>query len=152
MPDDQFGERQASDTGSVRSIQLFVDGIKLGLIIGMCAIGLSLMIAIGPDAFRAFLRGAQAMDVHFKAASWDENLPALLALVLLAFTLRSADLPRSLALVRSLALPLLVLAGGIAMFVLIMFGGRLVLSGVLTIGELAAFTARLGDALGGWPR
>ena len=44
-------------------------------------IGLSLMIAIGPDAFRAFLRGAQAMDVHFKAAKWEENLPALLALV-----------------------------------------------------------------------
>ncbi|WP_296425756.1 glucose-6-phosphate isomerase [Yoonia sp.] len=44
-------------------------------------IGLSLMIAIGPDAFRAFLRGAQAMDVHFKSAAWHENLPALLALV-----------------------------------------------------------------------
>ncbi|PUB19343.1 glucose-6-phosphate isomerase [Yoonia sediminilitoris] len=44
-------------------------------------IGLSLMIAIGPKAFRAFLRGAQAMDVHFKSAAWDENLPALLALV-----------------------------------------------------------------------
>ncbi|MBE0414843.1 glucose-6-phosphate isomerase [Yoonia sp.] len=44
-------------------------------------IGLSLMMAIGPDAFRAFLRGAQAMDVHFKSADWLENLPALLALV-----------------------------------------------------------------------
>ncbi len=44
-------------------------------------IGLSLMIAIGPDAFRAFLRGGQAMDVHFRAANWEENLPALLALV-----------------------------------------------------------------------
>ncbi len=44
-------------------------------------IGLSLMIAIGPDAFRAFLRGAQAMDRHFQAAPWHENLPALLALV-----------------------------------------------------------------------
>ena len=44
-------------------------------------IGLSLMIAIGPDAFRAFLRGAQAMDTHFKAAPWLENLPAMLALV-----------------------------------------------------------------------
>jgi glucose-6-phosphate isomerase len=44
-------------------------------------IGLSLMIAIGPDAFRAFLRGGQAMDVHFRNATWDENLPALLALV-----------------------------------------------------------------------
>jgi glucose-6-phosphate isomerase len=44
-------------------------------------IGLSLMFAIGPDAFRAFLRGAQAMDTHFRAAKWDENLPALLAIV-----------------------------------------------------------------------
>ncbi|KQB97879.1 glucose-6-phosphate isomerase [Loktanella sp. 1ANDIMAR09] len=44
-------------------------------------IGLSLMIAIGPDAFRAFLRGAQSMDRHFQAAPWQENLPAMLALV-----------------------------------------------------------------------
>jgi len=44
-------------------------------------IGLSLMIAIGPEAFRAFLRGGQAMDQHFRAAAWHENLPALLALV-----------------------------------------------------------------------
>jgi len=48
-----------------------------------------------------------------------------------------------IALVRSLALPLLVLAGGVAMFVLIVVGGPLVLSGTLTIGELAAFTALL---------
>ena len=44
-------------------------------------IGLSLMIAVGPEAFRAFLRGGQAMDRHFRAAAWRENLPALLALV-----------------------------------------------------------------------
>ncbi|KEJ88452.1 glucose-6-phosphate isomerase [Sulfitobacter donghicola] len=44
-------------------------------------IGLSLMIAIGPKAFDAFLRGAQAMDVHFCAADLNENLPVLLALV-----------------------------------------------------------------------
>jgi glucose-6-phosphate isomerase len=44
-------------------------------------IGLSLMIAIGPDAFRAFLRGAQSMDRHFQAAPWQDNLPAMLALV-----------------------------------------------------------------------
>ena len=44
-------------------------------------IGLSLMIAIGPEAFRAFLRGGQAMDVHFRAADWAENVPAMLALV-----------------------------------------------------------------------
>lgn len=44
-------------------------------------IGLSLTIAVGKEAFHAFLRGAQAMDVHFKAADWHENMPALLALV-----------------------------------------------------------------------
>jgi len=44
-------------------------------------IGLSLMIAIGPDAFRAMLRGAQAMDRHFCAAEPKENLPILLACV-----------------------------------------------------------------------
>ncbi|TNC68019.1 glucose-6-phosphate isomerase [Rubellimicrobium roseum] len=44
-------------------------------------IGLSLMIAIGPEAFRAFLRGGQAMDLHFRSAEWHENMPALLALV-----------------------------------------------------------------------
>ena len=44
-------------------------------------IGLSMMMAIGPDAFRAFLRGGQAMDRHFQAAPWSENMPAMLALV-----------------------------------------------------------------------
>jgi glucose-6-phosphate isomerase len=44
-------------------------------------IGLSLMIAIGPKAFDAFLRGGQAMDRHFQSAPWAENMPALLALV-----------------------------------------------------------------------
>ena len=44
-------------------------------------IGLSLMIAIGRDAFAAFLRGGQAMDQHFRAADWHENMPAMLALV-----------------------------------------------------------------------
>jgi len=44
-------------------------------------IGLSLMIAVGPAAFRAFLRGGQAMDRHFVAADWPENMPAMLALV-----------------------------------------------------------------------
>lgn len=43
-------------------------------------IGLSLMIAIGPEAFDDFLCGGQAMDRHFCAAPWDKNLPALLAL------------------------------------------------------------------------
>ncbi|WP_373635416.1 glucose-6-phosphate isomerase [Yoonia sp. SS1-5] len=44
-------------------------------------IGLSLMMAVGADAFHAFLRGGQAMDLHFKSAAWVENMPAMLALV-----------------------------------------------------------------------
>lgn len=48
-----------------------------------------------------------------------------------------------LAVIRAAALPLLVLAGGISMFVLIAVGGPLVFSGALTVGELAAFTALL---------
>ncbi|KIN65098.1 Glucose-6-phosphate isomerase [Sulfitobacter noctilucicola] len=44
-------------------------------------IGLSLMIAIGAEGFDTFLRGAQAMDTHFKAAEPLENMPMMLALV-----------------------------------------------------------------------
>jgi glucose-6-phosphate isomerase len=44
-------------------------------------IGLSLMIAIGPEAFKAFLRGAQDMDRHFRTAALHQNMPVLLALV-----------------------------------------------------------------------
>jgi neutral amino acid transport system permease protein len=38
-----LGERRVSDGGTIEAVQLLVDGIKLGLIIGMCAIGLSLI-------------------------------------------------------------------------------------------------------------
>jgi ATP-binding cassette subfamily B protein len=48
-----------------------------------------------------------------------------------------------LALVRSLGLPLLVLSGGIAVWVLIAVGGPMVLSGTLSVGQLAAFAALL---------
>ncbi len=45
------------------------------------AIGLPVMIAIGPEHFRAFLAGAHAMDAHFRTAPLDCNLPVLLGLV-----------------------------------------------------------------------
>jgi glucose-6-phosphate isomerase len=44
-------------------------------------IGLSLMIAIGPDAFDDFLAGARAMDHHFLTAPLAQNMPVMLALV-----------------------------------------------------------------------
>ncbi|NIZ15265.1 glucose-6-phosphate isomerase [Phaeobacter sp. HF9A] len=44
-------------------------------------IGLPIMIAVGPENFRAFLDGAAAMDRHFREAPLAENLPALLGLI-----------------------------------------------------------------------
>jgi glucose-6-phosphate isomerase len=45
------------------------------------AIGLSTMLAIGPDNFRAMLRGFHEMDEHFRTAAFEKNLPVLLALL-----------------------------------------------------------------------
>ena len=48
----------------------------------MCsAIGLSTMLAIGPDNFRAILDGFHRMDEHFRTAPFDRNLPVLMALL-----------------------------------------------------------------------
>ncbi|MBK7263676.1 MAG: glucose-6-phosphate isomerase [Rubrivivax sp.] len=41
------------------------------------AIGLSTMIAIGPDNFRAMLAGSHAIDEHFRSAAIGQNLPVL---------------------------------------------------------------------------
>ncbi|MEO3417307.1 glucose-6-phosphate isomerase [Roseovarius sp. CAU 1744] len=43
-------------------------------------IGLSLMLAIGPERFREFLAGAEAMDTHFREAPLAKNMPVMLAL------------------------------------------------------------------------
>ncbi|WP_420082471.1 glucose-6-phosphate isomerase [Streptomyces sp. JL4002] len=45
------------------------------------AIGLSLMIAIGPDAFRELLAGFHLMDEHFRTAPAEENAPFLMGLL-----------------------------------------------------------------------
>ena len=45
------------------------------------AIGLPLMIAIGPEDFGRFLDGAHAMDEHFRKAALSKNLPMMLGLV-----------------------------------------------------------------------
>jgi glucose-6-phosphate isomerase len=45
------------------------------------AIGLSTMIAIGPERFRELLAGFHAIDEHFRTAPFDRNLPVLLGLL-----------------------------------------------------------------------
>ena len=50
------------------------------------AIGLSTMLAVGPDNFRAMLDGFHEMDVHFRTAPFAQNLPVLLGLLTLWYT------------------------------------------------------------------
>jgi len=50
------------------------------------AIGLSTMIAIGPENFRAMLAGFHSMDVHFRTTPFEKNLPVLLGLLTLWYT------------------------------------------------------------------
>lgn len=45
------------------------------------AIGLSLMVAIGPDHYRAMLEGFHELDEHFRSAPFARNLPVLLGLL-----------------------------------------------------------------------
>jgi glucose-6-phosphate isomerase len=45
------------------------------------AIGLSTMIAVGPDRFRELLGGFHAMDVHFRTAALEQNMPVLMGLL-----------------------------------------------------------------------
>jgi glucose-6-phosphate isomerase len=45
------------------------------------AIGLSTMLAIGPDHFREMLQGFHQMDEHFRTAPFEQNLPVLLGLL-----------------------------------------------------------------------
>jgi len=45
------------------------------------AIGLSTMLAVGPENFRAMLAGFHAMDEHFRTTPFEKNLPALMGLL-----------------------------------------------------------------------
>src|SRR5204863_9223462 len=45
------------------------------------AIGLSTMLAIGPENFRALLDGFHQMDEHFRTTPFDRNLPVLMGLL-----------------------------------------------------------------------
>lgn len=50
------------------------------------AIGLSTMLAVGPEGFRAMLAGFHAMDEHFRTTSFERNLPVLLGLLTVWYT------------------------------------------------------------------
>ncbi len=50
------------------------------------AIGLSTMLAIGSDNFRAMLDGFHQMDEHFRSAPFEQNLPVLMALLTIWYT------------------------------------------------------------------
>ena len=50
------------------------------------AIGLSTMIAIGPDHFNEMLAGFHAMDVHFRTTPFEKNLPVLMGLLSVWYT------------------------------------------------------------------
>ena len=50
------------------------------------AIGLSTMLAIGPEGFRALLDGFHQMDEHFRTAPFEKNLPVLMGLLTVWYT------------------------------------------------------------------
>jgi glucose-6-phosphate isomerase len=50
------------------------------------AIGLSTMLAVGPDNFRAMLHGFHEMDEHFRATPFERNLPVLMGLLAVWYT------------------------------------------------------------------
>jgi glucose-6-phosphate isomerase len=50
------------------------------------SIGLSTMLAIGPDGFRALLAGFREMDDHFRTAPFAQNLPVLMGLLTVWYT------------------------------------------------------------------
>jgi glucose-6-phosphate isomerase len=50
------------------------------------AIGLSTMTAIGPDNFREMLAGFHQIDEHFRTAPFEQNLPVLMALLVVWYT------------------------------------------------------------------
>jgi glucose-6-phosphate isomerase len=50
------------------------------------AIGLSTMVAIGPDNFRAMLLGLHRMDEHFRTTPFEKNLPVIMGLLAVWYT------------------------------------------------------------------
>jgi len=56
------------------------------------AVGLSLMVAIGPEAFREMLAGFHALDEHFRTAPFERNLPVVLGLLGVWYTNQQLDM------------------------------------------------------------
>ena len=70
-------EKFGIDTGNMFEFWDWVGGRY-----SMCsAIGLPIMVAIGPEHFFDFLAGFHAMDEHFRTAPFERNLPVILALL-----------------------------------------------------------------------
>ncbi len=87
---DKAGGHFAAVTASPEKAQDF--GIDAGAVFAMwdwvggryslaSAVGLSLMAAVGPNAFAELLAGMHQIDQHYRTAPWGENLPALLGLI-----------------------------------------------------------------------
>ena len=87
---DKAGGHFAAVTASPEKAQDF--GIDPGAVFAMwdwvggryslaSAVGLSLMAAVGPNAFVELLAGMHQIDQHYRTAPWTENLPALLGLI-----------------------------------------------------------------------
>lgn len=75
------GERVA-ECGFDAGANLFETWEWVGGRYSLCsAVGLSLMIAIGPDEFLRMLDGFEAMDRHFRTAPFAENMPVILGLL-----------------------------------------------------------------------
>src|ERR1700677_2565755 len=70
-------EKVGIDTGNMFGFWDWVGGRY-----SMCsAIGLSTMVAVGPENFRAMLHGFHQMDEHFRTAPFEKNLPVLMGLL-----------------------------------------------------------------------
>jgi glucose-6-phosphate isomerase len=90
LGEDKVGEHFAAISTAIEKVKAF--GIAENRIFGFwdwvggrysiwSAIGLPVMIAVGPKNFMDFLHGAHAMDLHFVNAKPSENLPILMGLI-----------------------------------------------------------------------
>ena len=82
---DQRRRRWRSSASTPRTCSAFWDWVG-GRYSMDSAIGLSTMLAIGPEHFRAMLAGFHAMDEHFRTAPFERNLPVLMGLLAVWYT------------------------------------------------------------------